>query len=318
MPLDPQARAYLDETMKLGFAAPRTVSPDEWRAQGPIRAAHFNVQPQPIAKVEDRAVASPDGEIPIRVFTPDAPGPLPILVHYHGGGWVIGNIDQSENLCRAMANATPCIVVSVEYRLAPETRFPGGVEDCYAATKWVAEHGVELGGDPSRLAVGGESAGGNLAAAVAIMARDRGGPKISFQLLVYPIADYDFETGSYRENAEGYGLTRDTMQYFWELYLDDSTPGTHPLIAVVKSDLAGLPPALVITAECDVLRDEGIAYAEKLKAAGVPVEHAHYPGQIHGFFGVGTMMQTGDKAVKAAARSLAKALASQSATASSR
>jgi acetyl esterase/lipase len=309
MPLDPQARAYLDETATLGFAAPRTVTPDEWRAQAPIRAAHFNIQPQPIAKTEDRTVPSPDGDIPIRIFTPDAPGPLPILVHYHGGGWVIGSVDQSDNLCRAMANLTPCIVVSVEYRLAPETRFPGGPEDCYAATKWVAEHGAELGGDPSRLAIGGESAGGNLAAAIALMARDRGGPEIAFQLLVYPVTDANFETSSWRENAEGYGLTSDTMQYFWELYLSDSAHGSDPLASVLRADVAGLPPALVITAEYDILRDEGIAYAEKLKAAGVPVEHAHYPGQIHGFFNVGTMMETGDKAVAAAARSLAAALA---------
>ena len=313
MPLDPQARAYLDEVATLGFAAPRTITPDEWRAQGPVRAAHFNIQPQPIAKVEDLTVPSPDGDIPIRVFTPDAPGPLPILVHYHGGGWVIGNVDQSDNLCRGMANQTPCIVVSVEYRLAPETRFPGGLEDCYAATKWVAEHGAELGGDPSRLAVGGESAGGNLAAAVAIMARERGGPKLGYQVLVYPVTSYDFETSSYRENAEGYGLTRDTMQYFWDLYLSDPAHASDPLASVLKADLAGLPPALVVTAECDVLRDEGIAYAEKLKAAGVPVEHAHYPGQLHGFFGVGTMMETGDKAVQAAARSLAAALAPEAA-----
>ena len=325
MPLDPQARAYMDEVMKLGFAAPRTVTPDEWRAQAPIRAAHFNIQPPPIAKTEDRAVPSPEacpdegrGDIPIRVFTPDAPGPLPILVHYHGGGWVIGSVEASDNLCRAMANATPCIVVSVEYRLAPETRFPGGLEDCYAATKWVAEHGEELGGDPSRLAVGGESAGGNLAAAVALLARERGGPKIAFQVLIYPVTDANFETDSYSEMAEGYGLTRDTMQYFWDLYLADPAHAADPLASVLRADVAGLPPALVVTAEFDPLRSEGEAYAEKLKAAGVPVEHVAYPGQIHGFFNVGTMMEAGDKAVATAARSLAAALAPQAASATSR
>lgn len=313
MPLDPQARAYIDEVMTLGFAAPRTITPVEWRAQAPIRAAHFNIQPQPIAKVENLTVPGPAGDIPIRVFTPDAPGPLPILVHYHGGGWVIGSVDQSENLCRAMANLTPCIVVSVEYRLAPETRFPGGLEDCYAATQWVAEHGAELGGDPSRLAVGGESAGGNLAAAVSLLARERGGPKISYQVLIYPVTDANFETASYTEMAEGYGLTRDGMQYFWELYLADPSHASDPLASVLQADVSGLPPALVVTAEFDPLRSEGDAYAEKLKAAGVPVEHVSYPGQIHGFFNVGTMMQTGDKAVAAAARSLAAALAPQAA-----
>jgi acetyl esterase len=309
MPLDPQARAYMDAVAALGFPAPRTITPTEWRAQAPVRAKHFGIAPQPIARVENRTVPGPDGDVPIRVFVPEAAGPLPILVHYHGGGWVIGSVDGSENLCRAMANLTPCIVVSVEYRLAPETRFPGGLEDCYAATRWVAEHGAELGGDPTRLAVGGESAGGNLAAAVALLARERGGPNISFQLLVYPVSDANFETSSYVEMAEGYGLTLDGMQYFWELYLEDEEDRANPLAAVLQADLAGLPPALVITAEYDPLRDEGDALAEKLKAAGVPVERVSYPGQIHGFFNVGTMMQTGDTAVEAAARSLAAALA---------
>jgi acetyl esterase len=308
----------MDAVAALGFPAPRTITPTEWRAQGPIRLAHFAIPPQPVARVEDRAVPTPDGDVPIRVFVPEAAGPLPILVHYHGGGWVIGSVDASENLCRALANLTPCIVVSVEYRLAPEARFPAGLEDCYAATRWVAEHGAVLGGDPTRLAVGGESAGGNLAAAVCLLARERRGPKISFQLLTYPVTDANFETSSYREMAEGYGLTRDNMQYFWELYLADSADAANPLAAVLQADLAGLPPALVITAEYDPLRDEGDAYAAKLKAAGVPVEHVSYPGQIHGFFSAGTMMKTGDVAVKAAARSLAAALAPQTAPATSR
>src|SRR5215210_138310 len=309
MPLDPQARAYQDAVIALGGAPPRQMTPPEWRDQTTARRLHWGIAPQPVANVEDHAVPTPDGDVPVRIFVPDTPGPLPILVWYHGGGWVIGSVDNSENTCRALANLTPCIVASVEYRLSPETKFPAGPEDCYAATRWVAEHGAELGGDPSRLAVGGDSAGGNLAAAIALMARDRGGPPIAFQLLVYPVTDYNFETSSYREMAEGYGLTRDTMQYFWELYLADPADAANPLTSVLQADLAGLPPALVITAEYDPLRDEGDAYAAKLKAAGVPVEHAAYPGQIHGFFNVGTMMQTGDVAVERAARSLATALA---------
>jgi acetyl esterase len=309
MPLDPQARAYMDAVAALGGAPPREMTPPEWRAQMTARRQHWGILPQPVARIEDRSVPGSDGDVPVRVFVPQATGPLPILVHYHGGGWVIGDVDGSENLCRAMANLTPCIVVSVEYRLAPEAKFPAGLEDCYAATRWVAEHGAELGGDPTRLAVGGESAGGNLAAAVSLLARERGAPNIAFQLLIYPVTDANFETGSYLEQAEGYGLTRDSMQYFWELYLEDPVEVTHPLASVLQADLAGLPPALVITAEYDPLRDEGDAYAAKLKAAGVPVEHISYPGQIHGFFNVGTMMQTGDKAVAAAARSMAAALA---------
>jgi len=309
MPLDPQARAYIDEVIALGLPAPRPITPAEWRAQAEVRKAHFNVPPQPIAKSEDRIIAGPGGDLPIRIYTPDAPGPLPILVYYHGGGWVIGSVDGSDNLCRAFANLTPCIVVSVEYRLAPEAKFPAGPEDCYAATQWVADHGTEFGGDPTRIAVTGDSAGGNRAAAVSIMARDRGGPKIAYQLLIYPVTDKNFDTPSYLEKAEGYGLMRDGMIYFWDLYLENEADADSPFASVLRADLAGLPPALVITAEYDPLCSEGDALAEKLKAAGVPVEHISYPGQIHGFFNVGTMMKTGDVAVAAAAKSLAAALA---------
>lgn len=310
MPLDPQARAYLDALIALGGKLPREMTPTEWRQAMLDRRQHFPVQQQPIARTEDRAIPTPDGDVPVRVYTPDAPGPLPILVYYHGGGWVIGSIETHDNTCRALANLTPCIVVSVDYRLAPEAKFPAGLEDCYAATKWVAEHGSELGGDSSRLAVGGDSAGGNLAAAVSLLARERGGPKIAYQLLIYPVTDSPCDTASHKEMGTGYGLTQDGMVYFWELYLSDPADATNPLCAVLRAeDLAGLPPALVITAEYDPLRDEGDAYAEKLKAAGVPVEHVAYPGQIHGFFAPGTMMETGNKAVAAAARSLGAALA---------
>jgi acetyl esterase len=318
MPLDPQARAYLDVVASLGFPLPRTITPAEMRANAVKRKEYFGIPPQPVAKVEDRTVPSPDGEIPVRVFVPEAAGPLPILVYYHGGGWVTGSIETHENTCRALANLTPCVVVSVEYRLAPEARFPDGLEDCYAATQWVSEHAAELGGDASRLAVGGDSAGGNLAAAVCLLARERGDPSIAYQLLIYPVTDASVETGSYVEMAEGYGLTRDGMQYFLELYLRDESDAANPLLSVLQADLTGLPPALVITAEYDPLRDEGDAYAKKLKAAGVPVEHVSYPGQIHGFFNVGTMMQTGDVAVEAAARSMAAALAPKTAPAGSR
>ena len=309
MPLDPQARAYLDAGAVLGLKAPRDSTPEEARAGALKRRHHFGAPPIPVAKVTDLTVPSPDGDIPIQVYAPDAAGPLPILVYYHGGGWVSGCIETHENACRALANQTPCVVVSVEYRRAPETKFPGPLEDCYAATTWVAEHGAELGGDPTRLAVGGDSAGGNLAAAVALLARERGGPKIGFQLLIYPVTDCNFETASYKDAAEGYGLTQDSMRYFWEMYLASEADAANPLASVLRADLAGLPPAHVITAEYDPLRDEDDAYAEKLKAAGVTVEHVTYPGQIHGFFNVGTMMKTGEVAVERAARAMAAALA---------
>jgi acetyl esterase len=318
MPLDPQARAYMDVVATLGFPLPRTITPAEMRANAVKRKDHFGVPPQPVAKIEDRTAPSPDGEIPVRVYAPAADGPLPVLVYYHGGGWVTGSIETHDNTCRALANLTPCVVVSVDYRLAPEAKFPAGLEDCYVATQWASEHAAELGGDASRLAVGGDSAGGNLAAAVSLLARERGGPSIAYQLLIYPVTDASFETGSYLEKGEGYGLTRDGMQYFWELYLADEADAANPLTSVLRADLAGLPPAVVITAEYDPLRDEGDAFAEKLKAAGVEVEHVSYPGQIHGFFSPGTMMQTGDVAVQAAARSMAAALAPKAASAGSR
>jgi acetyl esterase len=308
MPLDPQTQAYLDAIAKFGVpAGPQT--PTEMRANALARYRHF-AGPEPAIKhVDDRTVPGPDGDIPIRVYTPDATGPLPLFVFIHGGGWVSGSVESTDHLCRTIANQTPCIVVSVDYRLAPETKFPGGLEDCYAATVWTAEHGAELGGDPSRLAVGGSSAGGNLALAVALLARDRHGPKLAYQLLAYPVADNDFDRPSYVELATGYMLTRDSMRYFWEAYCAAPADADSPYMAVLRADLAGLPPALVLTAEYDPLRDEGDILAEKLRAAGVEVEHIRYPGMIHGFFNVGTMVKMGDEAVEKAARSMAAALA---------
>jgi acetyl esterase len=307
MPLDPQTRAYLDAVAALGGPSGR-LAPTEMRDNGLARSRHFAGPEPAIKQVEDRTIPGPDGDVPVRIYTPDAAGPLPIFVYIHGGGWVAGSIESTDHQCRAIANMTPCVVVSVDYRLAPETKFPGGLEDCYAALVWAAEHGAEIGGDPSRLAVGGGSAGGNLALAVSLLARDHNGPKISYQMLVYPVTDNDFERPSYTDLATGYGLTRDGMQYFWELYCANESDADSPYMAVLRADLAGLPPALVITAEFDPLRDEGDALAEKLSAAGVPVEHICYEGVIHGFFNVGTMVTIGDVAVEAAAKSMAAAL----------
>lgn len=308
MPLDPQARAHLDASAALGLAAPETIPIEQHRANGLTRKRQLGGPPPPVAKVEDRLVPGPDGDVPVQIYTPEGDGPFPILVYFHGGGWVAGCIETHENVARALAKLTPCITVSVEYRLSPEAPFPKGLEDCYAATVWAAERGAEIGGDPTRIAVGGDSAGGNLAGAVALLARDRGGPKIGFQLLVYPVAGADFDTRSYLDSAEGYGLTRAAMMYYWDCYVSGEEDRTNPLTSLVHADPTGLPPAMVITAEFDPLRDEGDAYAEKLKAAGVPVEHVSYPGMIHGFFNVGTLMQRGDEAVERAARAIARAL----------
>jgi acetyl esterase len=234
-----------------------------------------------VAEVSDRAIPSAGGEIPVRVYRPGGDGPLPIVVWLHGGGWAMGSIETYDAPVRALANAAAAIVVSVEYRLAPEHRFPAAVEDSLAAVRWAASCAAELGGDPARLAVAGDSAGGNLAAVVA--RRLRGELDLRLQVLVYPVTDGGVNTPSYREFAYRYGLTAAGMRRFWELYLDgsdSSDPDASPLRA---GDLSGVAPAFVLTAEHDVLRDEGEAYAAALEAAGVPVTLTRWPGTIHGF-----------------------------------
>ncbi len=242
---------------------------------------------EPVAAVEDRLVSRSRGEpdVPVRIYQPSVDGQLRAgLVLYHGGGWAIGTLDTYDSLCHLLANAGDCVVVSVDYRLSPEHRFPAGVEDAFAATVWVGRNGPELGIDPGRIVVGGDSAGGNLAAAVCLMARERGSVSIAAQVLVYPITNDDLGTPSYLEFAEGYMLTRRSMAWFWEQYLE--TPGQSADIrcSPAKSDdLSGLPQAFVLTAEYDVLRDEGEAYARALRDAGVAVTLSRYDGMIHGF-----------------------------------
>jgi acetyl esterase len=207
-----------------------------------------------------------------------------VIVYFHGGGWVIGELDTVDNPLRRIANRTGAVVVSVDYRLAPEHVYPAAFDDSYAATAWVAEHAAELGGDPERVAVSGDSAGGNLAAAVAIAARDRQGPRLAAQLLIYPVTDFDFTTESYEQNGEGYLLTKGSMQWFWAHYLGAQDLGKDPYACPARADdLAGLPPAFVATAEFDPLRDEGEAYAAKLRIAGVDVTAKRYDGMLHGF-----------------------------------
>jgi acetyl esterase len=196
---------------------------------------------------------------------------------------VVGDVSSHDEVCRQLCAGANAIVISVNYRLAPETPFPGGLEDCYAATQWAAEHAADLGGDSARVAVGGDSAGGNLAAAVCLLARERGGPALRHQLLIYPVTDSNFERPSYRDNADGYLLTRGMMQWFWQQYLEDPGQADNPLAAPLHADLAGLPAATVITAGFDPLRDEGQAFAAKLEASGVAVEHLEFKGMIHGF-----------------------------------
>ncbi len=240
-------------------------------------------EPEDIA-VHNRTIPGPDGEIPVRIYTPDGSGDRPVIVYFHGGGWVVGDLDTVDRPVRSIALRTGSVVVSVDYRLAPEHCYPAAFDDSYAAMVWVNEHAAELGADPARLVVAGDSAGGNLAAAVALAARDRGGPTIAAQLLIYPVTDFDFSTQSYADNAEGYLLQRASVQWFWAHYLGAGDLGKDCYAAPARADsLVGLPPAFVMTAEFDPLRDEGEAYAARLRDAGVSVTARRYDGMVHGF-----------------------------------
>ena len=310
MPLDPAARAFLDQGAALGFPSTHTLPVAEARELMVKRRAMLDATPEAVARIEDRTIPGPDGDVPVRLYAPSDERGLPVLVYFHGGGWVIGSIDTHDLLCRALANRAGCAVVSVDYRLAPEARFPAAAEDAYAATAWVAEHGDALGVDGGRVAVGGDSAGGNLTAAVALMARDRGRPPLLFQLLIYPVTAADFETASYQACAEGYGMSRADMIWFWDHYVPDAAGRKNPYAAPLHAaDLSGLPPALVITAEYDTLCDEGEAFAARLHDAGVPTTLARYEGQIHGFVGNFAIMEQGRVAVDQAAEALREAFA---------
>jgi acetyl esterase len=286
MPLDPQVRDFLDRLAEAKLPPIQDQTVAQARAQMDL-STHF-LGPLPrVRRVEDRTIHGPGGAIRIRVITPEhasSDEPRPIVVYFHGGGWVLGNIESHEGVCRAGANASGAIVATVDYRLAPEHRFPAAAEDAYAAVAWIAAHAGEFGGDPGRVAVAGDSAGGNLAAVACLMARDRGGPSLRGQVLVYPIIDYNLHNASYRQYAEGYFLTRAEMAWYWEQYVEKLDDRWHPHASPCRAnDLRGLPRALVITAEYDVLRDEGEAYAGQLQAAGVPTKLSRYDGMIHGF-----------------------------------
>lgn len=308
MPLDPQAKAFLDQAAAAG--TPPLHALPVLEARQAIRALFAVDTPESVAKVEDRKIPGPAGQIPIRLYTPQGKGPLPVLVFFHGGGWVIGDLETHDNTCRELANGAGCIVVAVDYRLAPEHKFPAAPEDCYAATKWVALNAASFGGDPARIAIGGDSAGGNLAAAVGVMAADRGAPTFVHQLLIYPVTNHAFDTPSYRENADGYLLTKEGMTWFWGHYLKTDEDGQNAYASPLRArDCRRVPPAFVITAEFDPLRDEGEAYAARLREAGVPVEVKRYNGMIHGFFSLGHIMAQGKQAVADAAARLRAAFA---------
>ena len=307
MPLDPRAQAFLDQIAAGGgLPAPNTLTVEDERKALDLFIESLGARPEPVARVEDRLIPGPAGQIPLRIYTPQGSGPFPVLVYFHGGGFYIGSIATEDSSCRWLTNAAGCIVASVEYRLAPEHKFPAAAEDCYAATKWVAENASAIGGDPTGMAVGGPSAGGNLAAVVALMARDRGTPPLVYQLLMYPVTNFAFDTPSYRENGDGYFLTKDAMVRGWNLYLVTEADGHNPYASPLRAqDLRGLPPALVVTAEYDPLRDEGEAYAARLREAGVPVVCTRYDGMLHG----GLPLDMGKEAMHEAAAALRSAFA---------
>jgi acetyl esterase len=309
MPLDPAAAALLEQIEAAGLPPLNEMAPADARlaADGFIELAGPG---EPVADVTDRVIPGPGGDIPVRIYTPEGEeAAWPCLVYLHGGGWVLGNLDSVDAICRILANRAGCKVVSIDYRLAPEHKFPAPLDDGYAAVEWVRDHAAELGVDPQRLAVGGDSAGGNLSAAIALKARDEAGPALRYQLLVYPVTDYHFGTASYQDNADGYLLTRDMMEWFWGHYLPSDDHGGNPLASPLRAaDLSGLPAAMVVTAEYDPLRDEGEAYADRLEAAGVPVERARYDGLIHAFWQMPAVFPAALEVADAAGVALRKAL----------
>ena len=311
--LHPQARALLDLIAERGVPPTHTLSPQEARAVYRDRRGFTQPAPPPVASVQSLQAEGPLGPIPLRLYRPlgtMADQVLPALVYYHGGGWVIGDLDTHDTLCRELANGSGCAVVSVDYRLAPEHRFPAAVDDAIAAARWVRREAAALKLDAQRIAVGGDSAGGNLAAVVAIAARDAGEPPFAWQLLIYPATDQHRTAPSHASNGQGYLLTRDTMDYFTGHYLPDArlhadwraSPLLHP-------DLSRLPPALVLTAGYDPLRDEGLAYAQKLSEAGTRATQLSFERQIHGFILMGKVLAEANDAVRLCAAALRDALA---------
>jgi len=298
-------KAILDQMKTAGWRPTHTLSVAEARQAFKSRVA----KGAPVARTVDRAIPGPAGDIPVRIHWPTGAGPVPALVFFHGGGWVIGDLDTHDVTCRSLTNQAGCVTVSVDYRLAPEHKFPAAVEDAYAATRWVTDHAGELGVDAAKIAVGGASAGGNLATVVGLIAIERGGPGLVFQLLIYPVTDAALDTPSARAiTSDAYPLTRADMEWFWGHYLRTDADRRHPYAspALAKS-LAGLPPALVITAEIDPLCDEGERYAHALERAGVTAACTRYEGVTHGFVGMEAALDKGRAAVAQASQALRSA-----------
>lgn len=324
MPLHPQVQAIRDQLERNPVPGLYTLPIEEARAADVRSAIETAGAVEPVACVSDFLVPGPAGPLAARLYLPDEgahsqpPGQQPpgqqrkppVLVYFFGGGWSLGTLDTSDAVCRRLTNLARCATVAMSYRLAPENKFPAAVEDCYAGTAWVAVHAADLGVDATRLAVGGDSSGGNLAAAVTLLARERGGPLLAHQLLVYPNTDYAADTDSMRDVTDELFFNPKSVAWYWGMYLSSPQDGANPLASPLRADdLAGLPPATVITAEYDPLRDEAEQYAARLSGAGVPTELIRYDGMTHGFFtALGTLDLARD-AVATAADRLSRAFA---------
>jgi len=312
MALDPQVKAVLELAITAGRPPYHTLSPKDARQLFLETRPFSTPAPPAIGTVRNLAADGPLGQIPLRLYrpagVPDA-ARLPVYVYFHGGGWVIGDLESHDVLCRQLTAESGACVIAVDYRLAPEHKFPAAADEAEAATRWIVAHAAELGVDAARLAVGGDSAGGNLAAVVALMARDAGGPPIALQVLIYPVTDVGSESPSYTDFADGYLLTRDSMRWFTAHYLSKPADGADWRVSPLRApSLTGLPPALVITAGFDPLRDEGAAYATRLREAGVTVDYVAFGGMIHGFVGMGRVLDTALRAVTLIGASLRQAL----------
>lgn len=302
MPFHPQVQAIRDRLERDQVPNLYTLSIEEAREQDVKSTVAGAGEPVPVAGVVNRSIPGPAGELRVRIYQPYAETPWPVLVYFFGGGWSLGTLDTSDDVCRRLTSGAGCLTVSVGYRLAPEHKFPAAVEDSYAGLRWVASHASELGADASRIAVGGDSSGGNLAAAVTLLARERGGPALVHQLLVYPNTDYQADTPSMRDNHDEHFFNPDAVRWYWGMYLASPGDGASPLASPLRcQDLTGLPPATLISAEYDPLRDEGERYAARLAEAGVPVDVRRYDGMPHAFFTMTGLVDAAGQAVGYAA-----------------
>ncbi len=313
-PANPQMQAVLDQLAKLGGKPVESLTPEEARQQPSpadavkklLQSQGKSTEPEPVASVKNQTIPGSGGDIAIRIYTPKGDGPFPVILYIHGGGWVFADLDTYDSSPRALANAAGAVVVSTHYRQAPEHPFPASHDDTFTAYKWVREHARSINGDPSRLAVAGESAGGNMAAAICLRAQKEMVPLPVHQLLVYPVADTDTTTPSFIENANAKPLNKAMMEWFGKHELPKPQDKLDPRIELAKANLRGLPPATIITAEIDPLRSSGQLLAEKLKADGVAVTYKNYEGVTHEFFGMGAVVDEAKDAVAFAARELKK------------